>query len=245
MEQTQLKQNNLSIPVAIVIAGVLIAGAVYLSANKTSTPNVAGNNTPTVGQPAQPQAPSVNIADVDIKDEPFIGDPNAPVALAYWFDFQCPFCQRFEQQTLPTLVDQYVKTGKLKIVFKDFQFLGPDSQDAGLVENAVWELYPLQYKAWHDAMYVAQDGENSGFGNLDSILTLIRTKVPSIDADKIAQQVEKRRNAYQQEIDADKAEGAKFGISGTPGFVIGTQTISGAQPTGVFTQVIDAELSKK
>ncbi|MBI2023890.1 thioredoxin domain-containing protein [Candidatus Giovannonibacteria bacterium] len=70
------------------------------------------------------------IVDVDIKNEPFIGDPNAPVTIAYWSDFQCPFCQRFEQNTLPTLVDQYVKTGKVKIVFKDFQFLGPDSQDA-------------------------------------------------------------------------------------------------------------------
>lgn len=239
-------KNNLFVPIAIVIAGVLIAGAIYLSSGKnTGTPTVTGNNVSTVGQAGQPRAAAVNIADVDIKGEPFIGDPNAPVTIAYWLDFQCPFCQRFDLNTLPVLIDQYVKKGKLKVIFKDFQFLGPDSQDAGLAAKAVWELYPEFYFKWHEAMFQAQDGENSGFGNLKSILKLIREKVPEIDADKIAAQVEKKRSAYQQEQDADKAEGAKFGISGTPGFVIGTQTISGAQPTGVFTQVIDAELNKK
>lgn len=243
MTQIESHKNNLSVSLAIVVAGALIAGAVYFSSGKNNgAPTIADNNTPPTGQA---QAPAVNIADVDVKNEPFIGDPNAPVTVAYWFDFQCPFCQRFEQATLPTLIDQYVKIGKVKIVFKDFQFLGPDSQGAGLVENAVWELYPGQYEQWHNAMLAAQDGENSGFGNLDSILALIRIKVPSIDADKIEQQVNKQRATYQQEIDTDKAEGAKFGISGTPGFVIGNQTISGAQPAAVFTQAIDAELTKK
>lgn len=243
MEQTQPKQNNFMVPLAIVVAGALIAGAVYFSSSKSNNaPTTVGSGTPSTGQA---KAPAVNIADVGISGEPFIGDPNAPVTVAYWLDFQCPFCQRFEQQALPTLIDQYVKTGKVKIVFKDFQFLGPDSQDAGLVAKAVWELYPDSYFKWHQAMYNAQDAENAGFGNLESILNLIRSNIPEINADKITQRVKEKRSEYQKEQDTDKAEGARFGINGTPGFVIGTQTISGAQPTGVFTQVIEAELNKK
>ncbi|MBI2042063.1 MAG: thioredoxin domain-containing protein [Candidatus Nealsonbacteria bacterium] len=223
-------QSKYIVPIAIVAAGLLIAGAVYLSAGKnTSVPVIADNN------------PS--IANVDMQGEPFIGDSNAPVTLAYWLDFQCPFCQRFDLQTLPMIVDNYVKIGKLKIVFKDFQFLGADSQDAGLAAKAVWELYPKSYFKWHQTMFNAQDGENSGFGDINSIIQLIRKETPEIDADKIAKHVQEKRSEYQQEQDADKAEGGSFGISGTPGFVIGSQTISGAQPINVFTQLIDAELN--
>lgn len=246
MEQTQHNQNNFAVPLAIIIAGILIAGAVIYSAGKTPSGReaVIGNGSPQAPG-TQLGGSTVDIKNVDTNNEPYIGNPNAPVTLAYWFDFQCPFCKRFEQQSLPTLVDRYVKTGKLRIVFKDFQFLGPDSQDAGLAANAIWELYPNQYEEWQNAMFGAQDGENSGFGNLDSVLALIRDKVPGINADKVAARVNEKRTAYQQELDGDRAEGSQFGISGTPGFVIGTQTISGAQPTSVFTQIIDAELRKK
>lgn len=240
------KGNPYMLPVAILVAGILIAGAVIYSVGKSSLQTASvGNTAPTQpSQPSQPSGPAVNIDSVDIAGEPFIGDPNAPVMLAYWLDFQCPFCKRFEQQTLPTLIDRYIELGELKVVFKDFQFLGSDSQDAGLVSKAVWELYPDAYFEWHEAMYNTQDGENSGFGDLASILQLIRDEVPRIDADKIAAQVEQKRLEYQQEQDADKAEGSQFGISGTPGFVIGQQRIQGAQPTSVFTQIIDTELNK-
>ena len=92
-------------------------------------------------------------------------------------------------------------------------------------------------------MFNKQDGENSGFGNKKDIINLTRT-IPGINADKVSQLMESKKDEYQKEQDTDKAEGAKFGINGTPGFVIGTQAISGAQPASVFAQIIDAELNK-
>ncbi len=252
-EQTNTKSqqniqanNQFSVPVAIVIAGILIALAIFYS-NKG-----INNNTPTAGNNPSfgnntgqvPQAPKVDVSNVDIKGEPFIGNPDAPLTIAYWLDFQCPFCKRFEVQTLPVLIDKYVKTGKVKIVFKDFQFLGPDSQDAGYVAKAVWELYPQYYFKWNEEMYKAQDAKNAGFGNLESILKLIREKIPEIDADKIAKRVKEKKDEYQKEQDQDRLEGSQFGINGTPGFIIGDQLVSGAQPTSFFTQVIDAQLQK-
>ncbi len=247
--QNQQKQagNPLSVPVAIIIAGALISLAVFYSNKAPSNNNgQPGGAFPTVGnQKGQtPPQPKVDVSKVDIKGEPYVGDPNAPLTIAYWSDFQCPFCKRFEIQTLPVLMDKYVKTGKVKIVFKDFQFLGPDSQDAGYVAKAVWELYPQYYFKWHEEMYKAQDAENAGFGNLDSILKLIREKIPEIDADKIAKRVKEKKDEYQKEQDQDRIEGSQFGINGTPGFIIGDQLVSGAQPTSFFTQVIDLQLKK-
>ncbi len=225
--------------VASFLIGILYTKVSYLEKNSVST------TLPSEQQATTPQEPAVkvNIKDVDIKNEPYIGNVNAPVVMAYWMDYQCPFCRRFEQETLPTLIEKYVNTGKLKIVFKDFQFLGEDSQTGGLAENAVWETAPQSFGAWQKAMYEKQDDENGGWGKKEDIIVLTRT-IPGIDADKVSSLVEQKKEAYQKELDEDKEEGSKFGVSGTPGFVIGESSITGAQPLNTFTQVIDALLKK-
>lgn len=225
--------------IAAFLIGVLITKVSYLEKNQGTA--TGSSEQVTIGD-EQPQI-EVDIKDVDIKNEPYIGDANAPVVMAYWLDFQCPFCQRFEQDTLPTLIEKYVNTGKLKIVFKDFQFLGEDSITAGLAENAVWEIAPESYQAWHKAMYEKQDAENGGWGKKEDIIALTRT-IPGIDADQVSALMDQKRDAYQKELDDDNQEGTKFGVSGTPGFVIGDQSVSGAQPTSTFTQLIDALLNK-
>ena len=225
--------------IASFLIGVLITKVQYLEKNRTSVATLPAQEATAPDQPTV----KVNIKDVDVKNEPFIGDSNAPVVMAYWMDYQCPFCKRFETETLPTLIEKYVNTGKLKIVFKDFQFLGEDSTAAGLAENAVWETAPESYQAWHKGMYENQDDENGGWGKKDDIIAMTRT-IPGIDADQVSLLMDQKKEAYQKELDEDNAEGAKFGVSGTPGFVIGDQSISGAQPTNTFTQVIDALLKK-
>jgi len=222
------------------LIGVLYTKASYLEKNQETSTTLA-QQLPS-GQKQQPQV-KVNVKDVDIKNEPYIGDVNASVVMAYWFDFQCPFCQRFETETMPTLIEKYVKAGKLKIVFKDFQFLGEDSTTAGLAENAVWETAPQSYLAWRSAMYEKQDAENGGWGKKEDIIALTRT-ISGIDADRISALMEQKKEVYQKELDEDNQEGAKFGVSGTPGFVVGDQFIIGAQPLNTFTQIIDALLEK-
>lgn len=188
-------------------------------------------------------ASTADIAKVSTKDSPFIGEESAPVTLAYWSDYQCPFCQRFDQETLPTLVSEYVEKGKLKIVFKDFAFLGQDSETAALAGRAVWEAAPKSYFAWHEAMYAKQDAENGGWGNKEDILALTKT-ISGINADKVARLMEDKAGTYQKMIDADRAEGSEQGVNGTPGFVLGKQLIAGAVPTAQFTSAIEAELGK-
>lgn len=239
--------SKISVPQVLVILliiasfliGVLITKVSYLEKNQ-------GTVSESIQQPSagdqKPQV-KVNIKDVDIKNEPFIGEENAPVVMAYWFDFQCPFCKRFETETLPTLIEKYVNSGKLKIVFKDFQFLGEDSITAGLAENAVWETSPQSFGAWQKAMYEKQDDENGGWGKKEDIIDLTRT-ITGIDADQVSNLMEQKKDVYQKELDEDSIEGRKFGVSGTPGFVIGDQSVTGAQPLSTFTQIIDALLGK-
>ncbi len=232
--------QKFSVPIAIIVAGALIGGGLYFSHQSSG------------GTPSTPQAPSVNIKDVKVTaDDPFIGNQNAPVTIAYWSDYQCPYCKAVEvggipqipvAPALPDVIKQYVDTGKVKIVFKDYPFLGNDSITGALYEHAVWEMYPDKFYDWRDAMFKAQDQEgDTGFGNEASILKLIKT-IPGLDAGKLQALVAQKKDAYTAIMNADRDEGTKLGITGTPAFIIGKTLIAGAEPLASFTAAIDAQL---
>ncbi len=222
--------NKYFLPVSVVLAGLFIGGAVIWNGNHPSA-GPSGIN---------PPAAQVDIKDVKTDGRPFVGRADAPVTIAFWSDFQCPFCKSFETVTLPQVIKDYVDTGKAKVVFFDFAFLGSDSTTAAVYNHAVWKLYPSQYFAWRTAMYNAQDAEgDQGFGDAASIDKLNAT-VAGLDAAKIAADVKANGAAYQVDADAERAEGQKFGINATPSFVIGTQMIPGAVPYAQFQAALNS-----
>ncbi len=223
--------NKIFLPAAVVVAGLLIAGAVVWNGSRPAGP---------AGSP-QGGAPAVDVNDIDIAGNPFVGDANAPVTIIEWADFQCPFCKQFEVNTMPQIIRDYVNTGKAKVVFMDFAFLGPDSVDAGLYSRAIWKLYPDRYLKWREAMYQAQDAENGGFGDAASIDKLNAT-VAGVDAARVTADVKANTSTYRAQMEADKAKAQKAGVNATPSFVIGTQVIAGAYPYATFKAAIDAAL---
>lgn len=192
---------------------------------------------------AAPQAAAVDIKDVKTDGSPFIGDKNAPVTIAVWFDYQCPFCKQLELGAINDINEAYVKEGTVRIVFKDFQFLGEDSDTAAVYSRAVWEAYPDQWYGWYRAMAEHQDEEHGGFGDLESI-NAMTAELGGIDTARIASLMEEKRAEYEAAILADRTEGTTFGINGTPGVIIGTTLFSGAQPFSAIKPLIDAELAK-
>src|SRR3989344_3180538 len=240
-EQSAAKNyNGLYTPLAIVLAGALIGGGLFFGLSKSGD---------SIGGGPQPTA-NVDIKDVKIDGDPYIGNKNAKVVLAYWSDFQCPYCKAVEmggipqiplEPALPILIKEYVDTGKLKIVFKDFAFLSEDSTTAALYGRSVWALYQNKYWEWREAMYKAQDEEHGGFGDEPSIVALMKT-ISGIDAEKVKADVAANKAKYQAQIDADRAEGTSFGISGTPGFITGKTLIPGAAEISSFKSAIDPQL---
>lgn len=189
-------------------------------------------------------AVAADIKKLDAHNSPTIGNPSAPVTIAVWFDYQCPFCKRFDQDALAQVYTNYIQTGKVKMVLMDFQFLGEDSTTAALFARAVWEAYPDKFYTWFQAMMTAQDDEgDQGFGDLASIETLTKT-IPGIDVSRIESLMTSKKAQYQADIDADRAEGNSFGVNGTPGTLIGTKVLSGAVPYAQVSAAIEAELKK-
>lgn len=145
-----------------------------------------------------------------------------------------------EQNIIPQLITDYIEPGKVKLVYKDYQFLGADSQTAGLAARAVWEIAPERFFEWHKAMFENQDGENYAWGSRADILLL--TKSLGIDSVKVGKLMTEKAKTYQSVIDADKAEGKTYGIKGTPGTIIGTKLIVGGQSYSAFKSTIDKVL---
>lgn len=217
-------------PIAVLLGALILGGAFIYGRGDAPAPTGA--------EPA-----AVDIAEVNVESSPSIGEKNAPVTLAVWYDYQCPFCKRFEMDTVSKLYTDYVQTGKLRIVFKDFQFLGPDSGTAALFGRAMWEAYPERFYEWYVAMAENQDEEHGGFGDLASIQAMTEG-LGGIDVDRVTRLSVDKQAEYQAAIDADRDEGASFGISGTPSMIIGTNALSGAQPYDRVAALIEAELAK-
>ncbi|MFA5745217.1 MAG: thioredoxin domain-containing protein [Candidatus Paceibacterota bacterium] len=238
--------NKYFLPIAVIVAGLFIGGAVIWNGSHPSVPNGAA-----VAGVAG--ALAVDVKNVNIEGSPFIGQENAPVTIAFWSDFQCPYCKAVEigdapripnPPVIPDIIKNYVDSGKVKIVFMDFVFLGNDSITASLYSQAVWKLYPDKYFEWRNAVLEAQVVEgDQGFGDTESIDKLNAT-ISGIDATKVAEDVRANMSTYQAKMDADKTEAGKVGIKATPSFVIGTQMIEGAYPYTAFQTAIDEELLK-
>jgi protein-disulfide isomerase len=222
-----------------VLAGAIIIAAVFAFGHGTST----GGN---AQQGTQGATASADIKDVKTDGEPYVGSPTAPVTMAFWFDYQCPFCKQFDTTVTTQLYANYVKTGKLRIVFKDFQFLGNDSMTGAEFARAFWAAYPDKFYDWYQDMFVAQDQEgDQGFGNLASIQALTKSKFPDVDVDRVTKLMNDNKAQYDAAIQADRSEGAAMGVNGTPAILIGTTLLAGAQPYATVSGLIDAQLSGK
>ncbi|MBI3032503.1 DsbA family protein [Candidatus Woesearchaeota archaeon] len=182
-----------------------------------------------------PAAPTVNKdMKVLMDDDAVKGDKNAPVTIVEWSDFECPFCGRFYQQTLPSINEKYIKTGKVKLVYRDFplEFHAQAQKAAEAAEcageqNKYWEM--------HDKLFEkGVSGGVSSFKQYAKDLGLDTKKFDDcLDTGKMAGEIEK-----------DLQDGAAVGIRGTPGFVVNGQLVSGAQPFSAFEQVIEAALKQ-
>ena len=145
-----------------------------------------------------------------------LGSPTAPVTLVEYADLQCPYCGHWARETLPVLVDRYVRTGRLRIVFRGLAFIGPDSNKALRTavaagrHNHLWDVV--------HALYERQGVENAGWVT-DGLVRDIAAGIPGFDADKVLS--ERWKSDVAGEIERAAAAAQVAGVSGTPTFQVG------------------------
>jgi protein-disulfide isomerase len=174
-----------------------------------------------------------------------LGKPGAPVTIVEYADYQCPYCAQWARDTLPAIVDEYVRQGKVRIVFQGVAVLGPESASAlqtvvsAGAQNKLWNMGELVF---HN-----QGTENSGWVT-DDLLRQLGASVPGLDVDAMMDDRDSREVAAAV-ADAQAAAQAT-GVNVTPSFQIGKTggemtLVEGAQPTANFRRLLDSLLRRE
>lgn len=178
--------------------------------------------------------------DVPIADAYGIGDPDAPVIIVEYTDYQCPYCGRHAQQTFPQIKEQYIDTGQVYYVFKDFPLTSIHPQAVEAAEAARCAGEQEAFAAMHDLLFGGQQEWNGR----DDAAAIFTTYAGQLDLDTTAFSDCLASDKYHEAIGADLEEGIGFGIQGTPGFFINGRFLSGAQPFANFQQAIESTLAE-
>ena len=173
---------------------------------------------------------------------PVLGDLSSPVTIIEFGDYQCPFCQRWNENTKPIIEKNYIDSGLASLIYVDLPIVGPDS----FVVHAGSYCAEEQNLYWfyHDFVYSNQGHENDGWANSENV-KLLASKIPGLDTDSFNECLDSKK--YEQRVNENKKIAQDSGARSTPSFIIispdgSGETITGAQPFGTFKAVIDQML---
>jgi len=168
---------------------------------------------------------------------PIMGDSNAPITILEWGDYQCTFCYRFHENTLDIINEEFIKTGKVKLVFKDFPLNGPDSLLAA--EASYCAEDQEKYWQYHDELYKNWGGERTGWITRESLDRFAVT----VDLDLLQFNTCLDEHKYQNRVTVHHEFGKEIGIDATPTFLVFNDQkiikIRGNQPLEVFLKTFD------
>jgi protein-disulfide isomerase len=174
---------------------------------------------------------------------PVLGNPTAPITLIEFGDYQCHFCNVFFHSTEGEILKNYVQTGKVKMIFKDYNIIGPDSVNASHGAHCAndqglfWEYHDILYSNW--------TGENNGWASSENLGKFAQEI--GLDMDVWSECM--LNGIHSQTILSSNQDAKSLELTGTPAFfVIGpdgkTTRLFGAQPYETFEQVFENELKK-
>jgi len=175
---------------------------------------------------------------------PVLGNVNAPLTMIEFGDYQCTYCKKFFSETEGSIIENYVKTGKVKILFKDFIVVGGDSANAA---NAVHCANDQKmFWLYHSILYNNWDGEDTGWASFERLHEFANTL--ELDMDEFSKCMSESK--WEELINSSQTDGRIIGVTATPTFFIIDQSnnilkITGAQPYAVFEEVFDSLLEKQ
>ena len=211
-----------------VVAGLAVVGMMAFAFR----PN---EQTPAVDDTS---ASSLNQSLGEISLDKSLGDENAPVVVVEYGDFQCPACQRFFAGAVSQLKGEYVQTGKVRFVFRQFAFLGDESQWAAEASECANEQG--QFWDYYNKLYQEQNGENVGIFNKDNLKRFAIDL--GLDTTEFNQCLDSGRHTAK--VQQETLEGQQAGVRGTPTVFVDGQYLENGGSYPVLKAAIEAALGE-
>lgn len=183
-------------------------------------------------QPASVEA-AYYLTPPSVDDDPMKGDKDAEVTIIEFSEYECPFCGKYVQETFSRIKEEYIDTGKVRYVFRDFP-LGFHEHAHKAAEAAECAHDQDRYWEYHDLLF-----ENQGALDLESLKQYAEEL--ELDTEEFNECLDSGRHA--EEVAADIKDATEFGVAGTPSFFVNSYSVSGAMPFEAFKQLIEAELN--
>jgi protein-disulfide isomerase len=219
-------RRKIILPILLVLGIILIAMAIVFLFRPE--PNVSATSDSGIALTTTFPKPMV--------DGNTMGDPNAPVLIEEFSDFQCAYCRQFFLETEKILIDQYVKTGKVYFIYRTLgSWLGPGSQYAA--EAAYCAGDQDMFWEYHDALFTNQGRMEFSPVNLIQLADNL-----GLDLNEFGSCVENYK--YRDQVKKDLTDGVTAGVRGTPSFLINGRLVVGAQPFSFFQQAIETALNE-
>ena len=235
--------NRIHLPSLAIGAGIAVA-CIFCGVLMVNMIN--SETTPVLAETPQKQTEITKIQSLSVFTDnasPILGNPNAPITMVEFGDYQCTFCSKFFHETENSIITNYVKTGKVKILFKDYIILGQDSMNAANAahcandQKSFWKYHSMLYNNWA--------GEDTGWADLAHLHEFANTL--GLDMDVFSTCMSDLK--WNELVNLSSKDGQKLGVSGTPTFFVIDQNndvikIVGAQHYDVFKQIFDSVLDE-
>lgn len=227
-----MQSNSLGIPIAIVIAAALVAGAILYNGKQPAAPVAA---TP------QEQAEPEIVVEPVTEDDHIRGNPNAPIMLVEYSDYDCPFCKNFHE-TMNRIMDEYGSDGQVGWVYRHFPLtnLHPNAFKIAMASECVTELGGND-AFWKFSDLVFDERGTNEPTNINRLTEFAMSASSDIDARAFETCLES--NKYEEQVGYDVQEAINAGGQGTPHTIVlvGDQqgVINGAQPYEVVKNIVE------
>jgi len=168
----------------------------------------------------------------------FRGDPNAPITLIEFSDFQCPYCSQWATETGPQIEELYVKTGKVRVGHFHFPFLGDESLWAAEASECAGDQG--KYWEYYEYLFENHGGENQGAFSKDNLKIIAQTL--GLDSQTFDQCLDSGK--HTELVTQQGMFARQLGVQSTPSFIVNGTPVVGAQPLATFQQIIDQFLKQ-
>ncbi len=251
-ETVTVNLQPLLVPIAMVVSALFLSISIIIAGTSignglggATIGTVAGTGTVVGDTTTEPEGTTPQIVTVGLDDDAVLGNANdANIAIVEFSDFNCSFCQRHHTQVMKRLVEDFVDTGEAVIVYRDFPGVGGATTEAAAAaaECVRAQVGDQKYFNLIEKIYSSTASPKDV-----NLVVQLAKDINGVKEKELSQCID--NGTFADEVIADRSEAEGVGVTGTPGFVVGTisddgtvtgELIAGAYPYEEFQRVIES-----